>query len=230
MQLSFSILRFCAILISVLVLKKQEYGTKNRQMRKDTLMARWHKGLSFYNKKKKIEPSLIREVFGMFFSICIVVFLAGVITYFFGMSTNVVGVSMEPVLYNGQPIYIDRFSYNIFTPARGDVIVFLPHGNKNAHYYVKRVVARSGDKVLIEDGICYVNGEESEHVTSKIIDAGIAANEITLKSGEFFCLGEDPNNSEDSRSANIGLVKSDDIIGRAWFHLSAQGSGIGFVD
>ena len=193
-------------------------------------MARRHKGLSFYNKKKKIEPSLIREIIGMIFSIGVVVFLAGVITYFFGMSTNVIGVSMEPTLYNGQTIYIDRFTYNIFSPKCGDVIVFLPHGNKNAHYYVKRVIAKSGDKVLIDDGICYVNGEECSFVTTKIMDAGIAANEITLKSGEYFCIGEDPNNSEDSRSANIGLVQSDDIIGRAWFHLSSEEDGIGFID
>ena len=192
-------------------------------------MARRHKGLSFYNRKKKIDPSFIREVFSTLFGICVVVFLAGVITYFFGMSTNVIGVSMEPTLYNGQTIYIDRFSYNIFMPSKGDVIVFLPHGNKNAHYYVKRVIAKSGDTVLIENGICYVNGEECPYVTTKIMDPGIAADGITLKSGEFFCLGEDPNNSEDSRSANIGLVQRDDIIGKAWFHLSSENDGIGFI-
>ncbi len=174
------------------------------------------KGLTFYQRKKKISVSLVREVFSYIFIVIFAIFLAGVLTYTFGMSTSVVGVSMEPVLYNGQTIYINRFAYTLANPKPGDVVVFLPNGNQKTHYYVKRVIAGSGDTVLIEGGICYVNGEASEFVTEKVLEPGIAEVEITLDSGEFFCLGDNVNNSEDSRSANIGPVKSKDIIGRAW--------------
>lgn len=192
-------------------------------------MAKRHNGLSFYTRKEKISPSIIREIFGVLFGIFAAIFIAVVLTYFFGMTTNVVGVSMEPTVYNGQTIYIDRFVYMLSTPKKGDVVVFLPNGNKNTHYYVKRVIATPGDKVFIEDGICYVNGEESDLVTIKIMDPGIMENEITLESGEYFCLGDDPNSGEDSRSANIGMVKTEDILGKAWLHLGHEEDSLGFI-
>ena len=142
-----------------------------------------HKGLSFYRRKKKITSALVREVFSWIFGILAAIFIAGVLNFFFGMMTNVVGVSMEPTLYNGQEIFINRFLYVLSSPKRGDVVVFLPNGNENAHYYVKRVVAVPGDKVLIQDGTLYVNGVESSWVTSRLSDAGIAANEFVLDSG-----------------------------------------------
>lgn len=188
-----------------------------------------NKGLSFYRRRKKISSALVREVFSWIFGILAAVFIAAVLNFFFGMTTNVVGVSMEPTLYNGQKIWIDRFRYVLSSPKQGDVVVFLPNGNENAHYYVKRVVATPGDKVLIRDGVLYVNGIESAWVMEKLYDAGIAANEFVLGSGEYFCIGDNPGNSEDSRSANIGSVKEADIIGKAWFHSSCDEDGMGFV-
>ena len=191
-------------------------------------MAR-NRGLSFYRRKKKISATVIREIFSWFFGIFASVFIACVLVYFLGMSTNVVGVSMEPTLYNSQQIFINRFLYLLSTPKQGDVVVFLPNGNENTHYYVKRVVAVPGDSVKIEKGVLYVNGQESEWPTEKILDAGIAGNEFVLESGEYFCIGDNPNNSEDSRSANIGPVKEQDIVGKVWFHLKSGTDGMGFV-
>ena len=132
-------------------------------------------------------------------------------------------------MYNGQQIFINSFVYLISSPKRGDVVVFLPNGNENAHYYVKRVMAVPGDSVLIQDGILYVNGEESPLVTEKLADAGIAANEFVLENNEYFCIGDNPGNSEDSRSANIGPVKEEDIIGKVWFRAPCEEIGMGFV-
>ncbi len=191
-------------------------------------MAR-QKGLSFYKRKKKISSGLVREVFGWIFGILLSVFLAAVLVYFFGMSTYVVGVSMEPTLYNEQQILINRFAYLLSTPKQGDVVVFLPNGNENAHYYVKRVVAIPGDRLRIEDGVLYVNGLETEWPTDKILDSGIVESELKMENGEYFCIGDSPNNSEDSRSANIGPISVDDIIGKAWFHFGTEEDGVGFV-
>lgn len=172
---------------------------------------------------------LIKEIFSWIFGIVAAVFIAMVLNYFLGMSTGVVGVSMEPTLYNGQRIFINRFVYTLSNPRAGDVIVFLPNGNQNTHYYVKRVVAVPGDTVKIEQGKLYVNGTISSVVTVKIAEPGIAGNEFTLESGEYFCMGDNPNNSEDSRSANIGPVKEKDIIGKVWFRLKTEESKTGFV-
>ena len=189
------------------------------------------KGLSFYKRKKKVSSNLVKEIFNWIFGILTSIFLAYVIVYCVGMTTSVIGVSMEPSLYKGQTIFVNRFVYRLLSPSVGDVIVFLPNGNQNSHYYVKRVVAASGDKVQIIDGILYVNGESTEvgEGYDKMADAGIAVNEITLQSGEYFVLGDNRNNSEDSRSANIGVVNEKDVIGKAWFHLSGEDSGIGFI-
>ena len=192
-------------------------------------MARRHKGLSFYRRRKKISSAIVKEIFSWIFGIVVAIFLACVANLFFGMTTNVVGVSMEDTLFNGQRIYINRFLYILSMPKDGDVVVFLPNGNENAHYYVKRVVGIPGDSIRITDGILYVNGAECKWVTEKILDSGIAENEFILESGEYFCIGDNPNNSEDSRSANVGPVKEENIIGKAWFHLSGGGEGIGFV-
>lgn len=192
-------------------------------------MSKKNKGLSFYKRKKKISSAMIREVFIWIFGILAAIFIATVLVFFFGMTTNVVGVSMEPTLYNGQQIFVDRFLYVLFSPQKGDVVVFLPNGNQNAHYYVKRVVAVPGDSLVVIDGVLYVNGVESEWVTSYISDPGIAVNELTLENGEFFCIGDNPGNSEDSRSANIGPVKEADIIGKAWFRVKCAEQGMGFV-
>lgn len=188
-----------------------------------------NKGLSFYKKKKKISQELLREIFSWIFGIALSVFLAAVVVIFLGKSTRVVGMSMEPTLENGQQIFIDRFLYVLSSPKAGDIVAFLPNGNENSRYYVKRVVAGPGDKVRIADGTLYVNGQESKWVTERILDAGIAENEIILGNKEYFCIGDNPNNSEDSRSANIGPVEEGDMIGKAWFHLKSGTDGIGFI-
>ena len=188
-----------------------------------------HKGLHFSKQKKKINPIIFKEIFSWIFGIITSIFIAGVMVYFLGMSTDVVGISMEPTLYHGQNIFVNRFAYTLSSPKKGDVIVFLPNGNKNSHYYVKRVIARPGDTVKIDNGICYVNGEECSFITSKILDAGIAENEFKIESGKYFCIGDNPNNSEDSRSANIGAVDEKDIIGKVWFRAKIHEESMGFV-
>ncbi|MBR1853320.1 MAG: signal peptidase I [Lachnospiraceae bacterium] len=191
-------------------------------------MAR-QKGLSFYRRRKKINMGIVREIISWVFGIFVAVFLAAVLVYFFGMSTYVVGSSMEQELYNGQEVLVDRFRYVLSSPKAGDVVAFLPNGNEKAHYYIKRIVACPGDEVLIQNGALYVNAQKCKWVDEKILDAGIAENLLTMGKGEYFCIGDNINNSEDSRSANIGTVKSTDIIGRVWFRKSARNVSAGLV-
>jgi len=157
--------------------------------------------------------------------------LAFAFVYCFGIRTSVVGVSMQPTLYNGEEILIDRFTYFLSSPEREDVIVFLPNGNSNSHYYVKRVIGVPGDTVVIENGIIYVNGEfyEDSKVYDKIEDGGIAESGVTLGEDEFFVLGDNRNNSEDSRSSNVGVVRREYIIGKAWLHLKYGDEQIGLI-
>lgn len=190
-----------------------------------------HKGLTFYEKKKRISKGMVHEIFSVLFFCFAAMLLACVIVVSFGLKTSVIGVSMEPSLQNGQEVFIDRFVYKLLSPKRGDVIVFLPNGNTNSHYYLKRVVGLPGEKIQIIGGYVYVDGvmlDEDESL-DKIADPGIAEIEITLGMDEFFVLGDNRNNSEDSRSGNIGPVKKSNIIGKAWFHLSGENDGWGFI-
>ena len=194
-------------------------------------MGRRKGGLSFYRKKKKISSTAIREIAEWFFLVFTAVLIATDLVLSIGMRTSVIGVSMEPGLYNGQEILINHFIYKLVSPKRGDVIVFLPNGNQNTHYYVKRVVGLPGETVQIQNEALYINGVLAEEDGSydKIADAGIAENEITLGSDEYFVLGDNRNSSEDSRSGNIGPVKRENITGKAWFHMASSGSGMGFI-
>lgn len=189
------------------------------------------KGLTFYQKKKKLNPNVIKDVFEVIVGGLIAVFLAFVIVFSVGMRTSVVGDSMEPGLYNGQEILMNRVLYRLSSPKRGDIVVFLPNGNPNSHYYVKRVVGLPGETVQIQGGSVYINGVllEEDEAFDKIADAGIAENELQLASDEFFVLGDNRNSSEDSRSANVGAVKKDNIIGKAWFHMAAEDETIGLI-
>ena len=115
--------------------------------------------------------------------------------------------------------------------TEGDVVVFLPNGNEKSHYYVRRVIACPGDTVQIKNGKVYINGElyKEDIVSASIEDPGVAADEVKLGDDEYFVLGDNRNSSEDSRMANIGNVKKDYIIGKAWFHFKGFGK-MGLID
>ena len=132
---------------------------------------------------------------------------------------------MEKTLYSGQQVLVNRLSYLFFRPEEGDIVVFTPNGNRNTHFYIKRVVAVPGDEVCIRDGRLYVNDTIVDYGYDKIMDAGIAEDVVTLDSDEYFVMGDNCNNSEDSRSGNIGPVSRDMIEGKAWF---VFGNGVSF--
>lgn len=194
-------------------------------------MGRRVKGLEFGRKKeRKINLSLFQEIMVWMVEIAITIVIAVVFTYFFGVRSTVVGPSMSPQLEDGNEVLIDRFFYKFISPKSGDVIAFLPNGNTNTHYYLKRVVAVPGDTVQIKDGQVYVNGEELEEEieAARMEDAGLAENEITLAEDEYFVLGDNRNNSEDSRYANIGNIKESYIVGKAWFVIAPR-EKLGFI-
>lgn len=193
-------------------------------------MYRRRSGLNFGRRKKKMNVPLLKEAAVWTIEILIVMMIAITLVYFGGMRTSVVGQSMSETLNNGDEVLVNRFTYILTDPKPNDIIVFLPNGNEKSHYYVKRVIAVPGDTVLIQDGEVYVNGEpfEEEVDVSAIEDAGLASEEMTLENNEYFVLGDNRNNSEDSRYANIGNIKKEYIIGKAWFRITSW-SNFGFL-
>ncbi|QUO21431.1 signal peptidase I [Clostridiaceae bacterium Marseille-Q4143] len=177
------------------------------------------KGLSFYKRRKKIQASAIQDIF-FWAGECVLAFAIGCILVFYFMTRlTCVGQAMEPAINSGDSVLVNRFTYLVSAPKPGDVVVFKPNGNERSHYYMRRVIAEPGDKVQIKDGFVYVNGELFETgLGSEQMDyAGVAEEEITIGDGEYFVLGDNRNQSEDSRNADIGNVKKEDIYGKAWF-------------
>ncbi len=162
--------------------------------------------------------------------IIISILLALVLVYFMGVSFIVSGDSMSPGLVDGQKILVNDLIYKFSQPKPGDVIVFLPNGNQNLNYYVKRVVAVPGDRVYVSEGSLYVNDVRSEVVTGRIVDPGILVNEITVSQGTYFVMSDDVSDSDDSRNANIGPVENKYIEGKVWFAFTKDDSKMHLVD
>ncbi len=147
----------------------------------------------------------------------VIMVLAFLIIKYVGQRTEVVGRSMEPTLENADNLIVDKITYRFFEPKRYDIIVF-PYRDGSGLYYIKRIIGLPGERVYInERGDVYVNQNKLEetYIKEKATDAGIAAVPVQLGENEYFVLGDNRNNSTDSRSLEVGIVKKDEIIGRA---------------
>ena len=194
-------------------------------------MRRRRSSLNFGRTRRKFNVERFRAMSMWALELFAVILIAYVCVSFWGVRSSVVGQAMADNLNSGDQVLINRFVYVISNPKPGDVVVFLPNGNEKSHYYVRRVIGVPGDRVQIKDGAVYVNGnlyKEKLDWVASMEDAGIATEEIKLDKNEYFVLGDNRNNSEDSRYANIGNVKEEYIIGQAWFCLESE-NGMGFI-
>ena len=149
-------------------------------------------------RKRQLKEKIIFYVVGILIAILAAFLL--VRFCFFGITMR--GDSMKPNVSDGQFCIAGR--YTIGSPKRGDIVVF-QKGEEGSSYYIKRVIAVPGDSVWITDGKILVNGKEIEQKGSE---------KIKLGKEQYFVLGDNYNNSEDSRVASIGNVKRDRIIGK----------------
>jgi signal peptidase I len=121
------------------------------------------------------------------------------------------GDSMEPNLHNGEYVLIDKISYVLHPPERGDVVVFTPPNNERD--YIKRVIGLPGDTVEVKGGQVYVNGVVlDEPYLKNLIHADMPAR--VVEAGRYFVMGDNRNNSSDSRA--FGTITPQSIVGRAW--------------
>lgn len=153
---------------------------------------------------------------------CLVVLLLTylVITYV-GQRTRVNGSSMEPTLQNADNLIVDKLSYRFKDPERYDIIVF-PFQYEEKTYYIKRIIGLPGETVRIDyEGNIYINDEKLEESYGKevIEDPGRAITEIELGLDEYFVLGDNRNDSSDSRVQAVGNIHRDDIIGKAFVRI-----------
>ena len=142
---------------------------------------------------------------------------------FVGQRTEVEGASMENTLHNGDNLIVDKLSYRFHDPERFDIIVF-PFQYQANTYYIKRIIGLPGETVqIMEDGSIYINGEKLEESYGREViqpeTIGRAAEPSVLGEDEYFVMGDNRNNSSDSRTDIVGNIKREDIIGKAWLRI-----------
>ena len=185
--------------------------------------------LTFGKQKRRINYDLLKIILiwaGEIAAVCLVAFI---IVWYFGMRVSMIGGSMSPALDNGDVTLVNRIVYDMSSPRRGDVIAFYPNGNEESHCYIKRVVGLPGETVEVKKGKVLIDGEplKENYKVTTVKELGRLEEPITLGENEFFVLGDNRENSEDSRYTNVGNVKRSDIVGRVWFVTS--GEHFGFV-
>ena len=142
---------------------------------------------------------------------------------FVGQCTEVEGASMENTLHNGDNLIVDKLSYRFHDPERFDIIVF-PFQFQDNTYYIKRIIGLPGETVqIMDDGSIYINGEKlEENYGMEVIKPetiGRAAEPIELGDDEYFVMGDNRNNSSDSRTDMVGNITRENIIGKAWLRI-----------
>ena len=142
---------------------------------------------------------------------------------FVGQRTEVEGASMENTLHNGDNLIVDKLSYRFHDPERFDIIVF-PFQFQDYTYYIKRIIGLPGETVqIMDDGSIYINGEKlEENYGMEVIKPetiGRAAEPIELGDDEYFVMGDNRNNSSDSRTDMVGNITRENIIGKAWLRI-----------
>ena len=172
---------------------------------------------------EKVDPkdvNIVRDLLSLLIYIGIVVLICFLITQFVGRRTSVHGSSMEPTLSNDDSLWINLLSYRFGDPERYDIIVF-PYAD-DVHY-IKRIIGLPGETVQIADnGDIFIDGQllEEPNKFSRIVNPGRASNPITLGPDEYFVLGDNRNNSRDSRYSDVGNIKREKILGKAVFRLT----------
>lgn len=180
--------------------------------------------MDFDFDKESKRPLIMRiliEIFIWAAQIAAVIFLAYFIIYYAVEKTQMPGMSMEATLYDGEAIIINKLSYRFSEPKRFDVIIFKQTGKEHSYYNIKRIIALPGETIQIKEGLIYIDGEQVEDIVTvdEMKNYGLANEPLTLEENEYFVLGDNRNNSEDSRFASVGMIRRDEIIGKAFLRL-----------
>lgn len=165
--------------------------------------------------------NIMKEILSTSIYLLVVLCAAYLIITYVGQRTQVSGSSMETTLSDGDNLLVDKITYRFSDPKRFDIIVF-PFQYDTDTYYIKRIIGMPGETVQIDyDGNIYVNGSlmKESYGREVIQNPGRAAEPITLGEDEYFVMGDNRNNSSDSRDPSVGNIHRKDIIGRAWVRI-----------
>lgn len=168
-----------------------------------------------------VMKKVLREILSTSLYLLGVLCAVYLVIHFVGQRTQVQGESMEPKLSTEDNLIVDKISYRFHDPERFDIIVF-PFQYEKDTFFIKRIIGLPGETVQIdEEGNILIDGEILEESYGKevIINPGRAYEPVALGEDEYFVMGDNRNNSTDSRDPSVGNIKREDIIGRAWLRI-----------
>ena len=182
----------------------------------------WKEHPKILELRSKLEDRKIRRVLKWIFQIVVTLVFAAVVALMMFQTVTMQENSMEPTLSVGDRFFINKTIYKFSSPKRGDMIVFRTNASDDAALHIRRVIGLPGETIQISNGRILIDGEEYDEGGRfpEITNPGLASSTVSLGSGEYFVLGDNRNNSEDSRYADIGNVKKRYIVGRLWFTCS----------
>lgn len=153
----------------------------------------------------------------------IVVFLAFAITRYGLEKMTVSGEYMSPTLKSGDCVLINKLSYRFHKIHRNDVVVVRQTGSEHSYFTLQRVIGLPGERVQIQEGQVYIDGKKlKEKLDFPLMDnGGLAEDAFTLDKGQYFVLGDNRNECEDSRNATVGNISRQSIIGKAWIRMNS---------
>jgi signal peptidase I len=158
-------------------------------------------------KRKQPTAVLFREIAETLLLTLFIFWIVNAVTGRF----RIEGHSMLPTLLEGEYVIINKLSYYLDDPDRGDIIV-LHFPNDRSRDFIKRLVGLPGDQVEVSDGVVKVNGIALEE---PYINAEPSYNgSWQVPEGQYFVLGDNRNNSSDSH--NWSFLPREDIVGKAW--------------
>lgn len=162
---------------------------------------------------------MVKKIKEWIFYIILVLLGSLFIVTFIGQRTIVDGDSMNNTLQDGDNLIVDKLSYRFSDIDRFDIVVFRHEENE---YYIKRIIGLPGETVQIVDDTIYINGEPLEEHYGKepMESAGLADELIPLGEDEYFVLGDNRNDSSDSRDPSVGNVHRSAIAGRAFMRIT----------
>ncbi|MGI6038463.1 MAG: signal peptidase I [Limnochordia bacterium] len=148
-------------------------------------------------------------------SLLIAVVLSFFIITFIAQSFLVQGSSMQPSFYHGQRLLVDKLSYRFREPQRGEVVVFRYPADPSRRF-IKRIIGLPGDEILIRDQQVYLNGVPlvEDYIQGPTFGR---FGPVVVPPNAYFVLGDNRNNSDDSRFPDVGFVPRENIVGRGLF-------------
>lgn len=189
---------------------------------------------SIHNEKSKkshhrstasLRGRIVSELKEWLLTAVIVFVVMSILNIFVFNISMVKGQSMQPTLWEGERLFVNKISLRFVNPKHGDVIVLHDPstGPGQKDYLVKRVIGIPGDIVEVRDHQLYVNGKivDEPYIDTEIEDPDFAA--LTVESGNYFVMGDNRHASASKDSRYFGSIPEDMIVGRAdyiWWPLS----------